>query len=117
MKICAVPDCGKTLWSRSTQGVCREHNHATGYCTCNQCAGGSRRGRIYSAKAGNLSAAIQNMTPLELRRHRMERSAEDLLESVLNRTRWTANDRDRIASWLDAFFAKEAKFGKDKANG
>lgn len=46
------------------------------------------------------------------RRDRIEAAAERLLENVLNRRRWLAADRDRIADFLAKFADEEAKASK-----
>lgn len=37
--LCAVPSCGRSLYSGNRTGVCRAHNHAAPFCRCLQCAG------------------------------------------------------------------------------
>ena len=41
-RTCAVPECGRALYSGNRTGVCRQHNHASGFCRCTQCAPGQR---------------------------------------------------------------------------
>lgn len=36
-RMCKVPGCGRLLWNSNKTGVCRDHNHAKGWCACAQC--------------------------------------------------------------------------------
>jgi hypothetical protein len=36
-RVCVVPGCGAALSARNWSAVCRRHNHAVGYCRCDQC--------------------------------------------------------------------------------
>lgn len=38
-RVCAVPGCGRELYSRNRSAVCRAHNHEAGFCVCVQCVG------------------------------------------------------------------------------
>ncbi len=37
--LCAVPGCGVELSRWAKTGVCRQHNHARGFCQCMRCRG------------------------------------------------------------------------------
>lgn len=37
MTVCAVPNCGRALSRGARSGVCRNHNHAAGFCQCSKC--------------------------------------------------------------------------------
>lgn len=34
---CRVPGCKNIIGGKNYSGVCREHNHAAGYCACYKC--------------------------------------------------------------------------------
>lgn len=53
------------------------------------------------------------VTNYEKQRERMDRSAEQLLETVLHRRRWLAVDRDRVAEFLQRLVNSElARLGR-----
>lgn len=41
-EVCAVPGCGRMLGAATVTGVCREHNHAAGFCRCDKCRARAR---------------------------------------------------------------------------
>lgn len=57
--------------------------------------------------ASALGGGNERVGAFERRRARMEEAAVDMLERILRRRRWSANDKDRIADFLDRLVGDE----------
>lgn len=105
-KVCAVPGCGKVLYSANSSGVCRFHNHAEGFCDCVQC----RRGKAGPGSGTDFSRERQKdeIVLLAVKLRSRGHSVNDI--AALPGSPYSAR---QIGQWTDAVKRADCAYDMD----